>query len=97
MIRPCANQDFDTIHAIVNDAAMAYRGVIPADRWHEPYMPKAELRKAIDSGVEFWGFEQDDGLVGVMGIQPVQNVTLVRHAYGPRVMWGCMARPLTCE
>jgi len=81
MIRRCQDSDFDTIYATVNDAATAYKGVIPADRWHEPYMPKSELRAAIDSGVEFWGFEQDGVLVGVMGIQPVQDVTLIRHAY----------------
>jgi len=81
MIRRCREDDFETIYAIVNDAAIAYRGVIPADRWHEPYMPKTELRAAIDQGVEFWGFEQEGSLVGVMGIQPVQDVTLIRHAY----------------
>jgi len=81
MIRPCTLADFDTIFEIVNDAAIAYKGVIPADRWHEPYMPKAELQGAIDSGVAFWGFEMDRVLVGVMGVQPVQDVTLIRHAY----------------
>ena len=81
MIRRCTDTDFDTIYAIVNDAAMAYKGVIPADRWHEPYMSKTELQAAIDGGVAFWGFEMDGGLVGVMGIQPVQDVTLIRHAY----------------
>jgi len=65
----------------VNDAATAYKGVIPADRWHEPYMPRDELRAAIDSGVQFWGWEEGGKLVGVMGIQDVQDVTLVRHAY----------------
>ena len=81
MIRPCTPADFDTIFAIVNDAAMAYKGVIPADRWHEPYMPRDELRAAIDDGVAFWGFEMDGVLVGVMGVQPVRDVTLIRHAY----------------
>ena len=81
MIRECQGSDFQTILAIVNDAAMAYKGVIPADRWHEPYMPRAELREALDSGVEFWGLQQDNDLVGVMGIQPVRDVTLIRHAY----------------
>ena len=81
MIRPCTPAAFDTIFEIVNDAAMAYKGAIPAARWHEPYMPKAELRVAIDSGVKFWGYEMDDTLVGVLGIQPVQDVTLIRHAY----------------
>ena len=81
MIRPCTPGDFDTVCAIVNDAATAYKGVIPADRWHEPYMPRDELRAAIDSGVEFWGFEMDGQLAGVMGVQPVLDVTLIRHAY----------------
>ena len=67
--------------AIVNTAAQAYRGVIPPDRWHEPYMPEAELRDEIAAGVEFWGLDSDDGLIGVMGVQPVQDVELIRHAY----------------
>ena len=81
MIRPCTDADFDTIFVIINDAAEAYRGVIPADRWHEPYMPREELRHEIQSGVRFWGWEEDGELVGVMGIQDVQDVTLIRHAY----------------
>lgn len=80
-MRPCTDADFEAVYAIVNDAAQAYEGVIPADRWHDPYMPRAELRAAIDSGVELWGYEQDGELVGVMGIQPVRDVTLIRHAY----------------
>lgn len=67
--------------AIVNAAAEAYRGVIPADRWHDPYMPEAELLQEIAAGVEFWGLETDDGLIGVMGVQPVRDVDLIRHAY----------------
>lgn len=67
--------------AIVNAAAVAYRGVIPGDRWHEPYMPEAELREEIAAGVEFWGLDSDDGLIGVMGVQPVRDVDLIRHAY----------------
>ena len=81
MIRPCTETDFDTIFSIINEAAEAYRGVIPEDRWHEPYMPKDELRHEIDTGVRFWGWEEDGELVGVMGIQDVQDVTLIRHAY----------------
>ena len=80
-IRPCGEQDLATILAIVNDAAVAYRGVIPADRWHEPYMPEAELRAEIAAGVQFWGLETEDGLIGVMGVQPVRDVDLIRHAY----------------
>ena len=81
MIRPCNEADFDTICSVINDAAEAYRGVIPPDRWHEPYMPQEALRHEIQSGVRFWGHEEDGKLVGVMGIQDVQDVTLIRHAY----------------
>lgn len=81
MIRRCDNTDFEAIYAIVNDAAQAYRGVIPSDCRKEPYMPKAELQHEIDDGVEFWGYELQGELVGVMGIQHVQDVDLIRHAY----------------
>jgi GNAT superfamily N-acetyltransferase len=81
LIRPCTENDFETIYTIVNDAAEAYRGVIPADRWKQPYMPREELRHEIDHGVVFWGDEEASELVGVMGIQDVQGVTLIRHAY----------------
>lgn len=69
------------MYAIINDAARAYRGVIPEDRWHEPYMPREDLRREIGDGVRFWGFEEDGKLIGVMGIQDVGDVTLIRHAY----------------
>ncbi len=81
MIRKCREDDFHTIFEIINESAQAYQGVIPADRWHEPYMPLEELRKEIEDGVAFWGFEQAGQLVGVMGIQDKSDVTLVRHAY----------------
>lgn len=87
LIRQCNSEDFDTIYTIINDAAQAYRGVIPADRWHEPYMSRETLQHEIDKGVCFWGHEDDGGLVGVMGIQDVPgvggaaDVTLIRHAY----------------
>jgi len=81
MIRPCELNDHETMAAIVNDAAQAYRGVIPDDRWHEPYMPLSELRGEIAAGVRFSGYEVDGRLVGVMGIQEVGDVTLIRHAY----------------
>jgi GNAT superfamily N-acetyltransferase len=80
-IRLCGESDLATLLAIVNDAAVAYRGVIPADRWHEPYMSEEELRSEIAAGVEFWGLETGDGVVGVMGVQPVRDVDLIRHAY----------------
>jgi GNAT superfamily N-acetyltransferase len=69
------------ILAIVNVAAQAYRGVIPPDRWHEPYMSEPELLEEIKNGVEFWGLEAQGRLLGVMGIQPVRDVDLIRHAY----------------
>lgn len=81
MIRPCTDTDFDTIYAVINEAAEAYRGAIPADRWHEPYMSKDELRHEIESRVRFWGYEDGGELLGVMGVQDVQDVTLIRHAY----------------
>jgi N-acetylglutamate synthase-like GNAT family acetyltransferase len=81
MIRLCNDSEFDTIYEIVNDAAQAYRGIIPADRWKEPYMPKDELRHEMEEGVVFWGYEEEGELIGVMGIQHVQDVTLIRHAY----------------
>jgi GNAT superfamily N-acetyltransferase len=81
MIRPCRDDERPAIVAIVNAAAEAYRGVIPADRWHEPYMPPDELDAEIAAGVAFHGYESDGELLGVMGIQPVRDVTLIRHAY----------------
>ena len=81
MIRRSAEADHETILAIVNDAAQAYRGVIPADRWHEPYMPKDELEREIGAGVVFWVAEEDGRVLGVMGIQDKGEVALVRHAY----------------
>jgi N-acetylglutamate synthase-like GNAT family acetyltransferase len=80
-IRKCTETDFDAIFEIVNDAAEAYRGLIPPDRWQDPYMPTEELRDEIADGVVFWGYEADGDLIGVMGIQDVKDVTLIRHAY----------------
>ena len=81
MIRACTQSDFDDMFDIINDAAQAYRGIIPEDRWHEPYMPKSELQHEIDDGVVFWGYEESGGLIGVMGIQDKGDVDLIRHAY----------------
>lgn len=81
MIRKSNAADFDQIYEIINDAASAYRGIIPADRWREPYMPADELRKQIDEGVTFWCYEDEGKVTGVMGIQPKSDVTLIRHAY----------------
>jgi N-acetylglutamate synthase-like GNAT family acetyltransferase len=81
MIRKCRQSDFEELYAIINDAAQAYRGVIPADRWNEPYMSREYLQHEIDDGVAFWAYEENGSLIGVMGIQDVQDVTLIRHAY----------------
>jgi GNAT superfamily N-acetyltransferase len=80
-IRPCGDDERTAILAIINAAAGAYRGVIPDDRWHVPYMDARELDSEIAGGVAFWGYEADGALIGVMGIQPVGEVTLIRHAY----------------
>ncbi|MDJ0958969.1 MAG: GNAT family N-acetyltransferase [Arenicellales bacterium] len=69
------------IYEIINDAAQAYRGVIPEDRWHEPYMPKTELEQELQDGVVFWGVEDKNNLIGVMGIQDKGDLALIRHAY----------------
>ena len=81
MIRQCNPNDFEAIYTIINDAAEAYKGVIPEDRWNTPYMTKDELQQEIDTGVVFWGYEDGGELVGVMGIQDVKDVTLIRHSY----------------
>jgi GNAT superfamily N-acetyltransferase len=80
-MRPAHDDERPAILAIINAAAEAYRGVIPPDRWHEPYMPAAELDQEIAAGVAFWVYELDGAMAGVMGIQPVRDVDLIRHAY----------------
>lgn len=80
-VRRCREDEQADILSIVNAAARAYRGVIPADRWHEPYMPAGELAAEMAAGVQFWGYEGGAGLEGVMGIQQVRDVDLIRHAY----------------
>jgi GNAT superfamily N-acetyltransferase len=80
-IRPCRDDEQGAILAIINAAAEAYRGVIPADRWHEPYMESREIEGEIAAGVRFWGYEADGELIGAMGVQPVDDVDLIRHAY----------------
>ncbi len=81
MISRLQPTEFTSILHVVNDAAEAYKGVIPEDRWKEPYMSAEELREEIESGVEFYGWIEDSVLVSVMGIQPVNDITLIRHAY----------------
>jgi GNAT superfamily N-acetyltransferase len=81
LIRPCDDTDISEIFEIVNDAATAYKGVIPADRYDETYMSMGELREQIAEGVRFWGWEEGGRLEAVMGIQKSKDATLVRHAY----------------
>jgi GNAT superfamily N-acetyltransferase len=81
VIRRCRDDETPIILAIVNAAAEAYRDVIPVDRWHDPYMAGEQLQRDVAAGVEFWGYELDAVLIGVMGIQPVRDVDLIRHAY----------------
>ncbi|MGJ1264318.1 GNAT family N-acetyltransferase [Sphingobacterium spiritivorum] len=81
MIIKCEQKDFNEIYEIINDASIAYKGVIPDDRWHEPYMTELELKNQIADGVEFWGYKEGNTLIGVMGIQYRSEVTLIRHAY----------------
>ena len=80
-IRKCEDRDFEKIFQIINEAAQAYKGVIPADRWKEPYMSRTELEEEVRDGVNFWGYELDGKLVGVIGVQDLKDVTLIRHAY----------------
>jgi N-acetylglutamate synthase-like GNAT family acetyltransferase len=81
MIRRCDPHDFELIWEIINDGARAYKGFIPEDCWTEPYMSRKELQHEIDDGVVFWGYEDTETLAGVMGLQQVRDVTLIRHAY----------------
>jgi len=81
MIRPCRQQDLEQIWDIINDGASAYKGIIPEDRWSEPYMTREKLHSELEDGVVFWGYELDGALLGVMGVQNVLDVTLIRHAY----------------
>jgi GNAT superfamily N-acetyltransferase len=88
VIRRCTTEEIDRIASIINEAAEAYRGAIPADRWHEPYMPRHALAAEIAAGVIFWGWDGDEGLIGVMGLQRVKDATLIRHAYVRRKFQG---------
>jgi GNAT superfamily N-acetyltransferase len=81
MIRPLRPDEIDAALAIINQAALAYKGVIPPDCWQEPYMPEEELRAEIAAGVDFWSYEAEGRLLGVMGRQDLMEVTLIRHAY----------------
>jgi GNAT superfamily N-acetyltransferase len=80
-VRPCRKDERSVILEIVNAAAEAYRGVIPADRWQDPYMSPPELESEISAGVTFWAYDDQGDVIGVMGIQPVRDADLIRHAY----------------
>ena len=80
MIRKCQVNDTQRIYSIINEAAKAYNGVIPADRYHQPYMPMSELEEEMKR-MTFFGWEVNGELVGVMGIESIKDVTLIRHAY----------------
>lgn len=81
MILKCEQTDLKEICDIINDAAVAYKGIIPDDRWREPYMPEEELQKQFDEGVQFWCWKENGETMGIMGIQYKEDVTLIRHAY----------------
>jgi len=81
MIQRLLLSDFQSIFEVVNDAAQSYKGVIPADRWKEPYMQAEEVKAEIADGVDFYGWRENGALIGIMGIQRVRDVTLIRHAY----------------
>jgi len=89
MIRSLLPSDFDIILKVINDAAQAYKGIIPHDRWKEPYMSVEELKKEIEAGVRFFGWIEGEHLLGVTGIQSLKDTTLIRHAY---VLPGCQRR-----
>ena len=81
MISEYTKNDLAPILNIINNAALKYKGIIPDCCWKEPYMPKQELINEFDNGVRMFGYDKDNRLLGVMGIQEVENVTLIRHAY----------------
>jgi N-acetylglutamate synthase-like GNAT family acetyltransferase len=81
VVRPGSERDFESIWGVINDGALAYQGSIPPDRLHDPYMTHEELRAEIGDGVRFWVYEDARGVAAVMGLQDVQDVTLIRHAY----------------
>ena len=81
MIQTATEKDFDEIYNVINDGSIAYKGIIPADRWHEPYMSKEELRTQIEAAVRFSCYVDDNKIIGVMGIQDKKEVNLIRHAY----------------
>jgi GNAT superfamily N-acetyltransferase len=88
MIRECTPDDFNDVWTVIDDAAVAYQGIIAADTWTIPYMSKGELRQETAQGVVFFGFFEVDRLLAVMGLQAVEDVSLIRHAYTRTVSQG---------
>ena len=81
MITECTKKNISNILYVINDASLKYKGIIPNDCWHEPYMTKQKLISEFANGVRMFGYNKDSNLVGVMGIQELKDVTLIRHAY----------------
>ena len=81
MITECTKKNISNILYVINDASLKYKGIIPNDCWHEPYMTKQKLINEFANGVRMFGYNKDNNLVGVMGIQELKDVTLIRHAY----------------
>ena len=81
MIHKCVSENFREVFEVINDGASAYKGIIPQDRWHAPYMTEEELLAQVNQGVEFWVYTDNNRITGVMGIQGKEDVTLIRHAY----------------
>jgi GNAT superfamily N-acetyltransferase len=81
MIRKCKKEEVEAVREVINEATQVYKEIIPVQRWHEPYMLEDQLRHEISSGITFWGYAEGNQLLGVMGIQPIEDVTLIRHAY----------------
>jgi len=80
VIRLCDQADIERIHQVINDAAKAYEGAIPADCYQRPYMPMEELEREA-ARITFYGWEEDGRLTGVVGYEPIKDVTLMRHCY----------------
>lgn len=81
MIKKCTRSDFNEIYSVINDAAIAYKGIIPDVCWHEPYFTREYLNQELNRDVEFWGYKEANALIGVMGVQELTDVSLIRHAY----------------
>ena len=81
MIKECTKKNISDILHVINDASLKYKGIIPNDCWNEPYMSKQKLTNEFSNGVRMFGYNKDNTLVGVMGIQELKDVTLIRHAY----------------